>query len=170
MTELPIVIAHETPAYAETIDKLHRRTFGPGRFARTAFRLREQAPHDLSLSFIAYIGTMLVGSVRLTHIAVGDTPALLLGPLTVEPPFQSVGIGARLMEESLKAARDQGHKLVLLVGDAPYYARFGFKPVTPGRVRLPGPVDPGRLLVAELADGAFDGVSGATRGVAPTPD
>lgn len=165
MTELPITLAPETLRDADAIEKLHRRTFGPGRFSRTAFRLREQAEHDLSLSFTAHVGTMMVGSVRLTPIAIGDTPALLLGPLTVEPPFRSVGIGARLMEVSMDAAKTAGHRLIVLVGDAPYYSRFGFKHVPPGRIAMPGPVDPARLLVAELADGAFDGVSGPARGM-----
>lgn len=168
MTELPIAIAPETPADADPIDKLHRRTFGPGRFTRTAFRLREQAAHDLALSFTAHVGTMMVGSVRLTPIAIGTTPALLLGPLTVEPPFRAVGIGARLMEVSMAAAKAAGHRLIVLVGDAPYYGRFGFKHVPHGRIALPGPVDPARLLVAELSDGAFEGVSGTARGM-PTP-
>ncbi len=167
MTELPLTITHESPSAADAIDKLHRRTFGPGRFARTAFRLREQAPHDLKLSFTAYVGTMMVGSVRLTPIAIGETPALLLGPLTVEPPFRTVGIGGRLMTVSMDAARTAGHKLVLLVGDEPYYRRFGFKPVPPGSVVMPGPVDPARLLVAELEPGAFHGVHGPARGLAP---
>ncbi len=166
MTELPIAIATEKPADADPIEKLHRRTFGPGRFSRTAFRLREQATHDLALSFTAHIGTMMVGSVRLTPILIGTKPAVLLGPLTVEPPFRSVGIGARLMEVSMQAAKAAGHKLVLLVGDEPYYRRFGFKPVPHGRVTLPGPVDPARLLVAELVAGAFADVSGAARGTA----
>ncbi|MEW6124810.1 MAG: N-acetyltransferase [Pseudomonadota bacterium] len=165
MTELPIALAPEIPQDADAIDKLHRRTFGPGRFTRTAFRLREQAVHDLALSFTAHVGTMMVGSVRLTPIAIGTTPALLLGPLTVEPPFRSVGIGARLMEVCMEAARAAGHTLVVLVGDAPYYSRFGFKHVPPGRIQMPGPVDPARLLVAELRDGAFEGVSGMARGV-----
>ncbi|WP_127090219.1 GNAT family N-acetyltransferase [Aquabacter cavernae] len=165
MTELPIALAPEIPQDADAIEKLHRRTFGPGRFTRTAFRLREQASHDLALSFTAHVGTMMVGSVRLTPIAIGDTPALLLGPLTVEPPFRSVGIGARLMDVSLEAAKAAGHTLVVLVGDAPYYSRFGFKHVPPGRITLPGPVDPARLLVAELQDNAFAGVSGPARGL-----
>ncbi|MDI4663793.1 N-acetyltransferase [Xanthobacter autotrophicus] len=160
MTELPLFIAVETAADDYDIDKLHERTFGPGRFARTAFRIREQAPHERALSFTARVGNMLVGSVRLTRVRIGTTPALLLGPLTVEPPFQSVGIGARLMEVALKAAQDSGHRLVVLVGDEPYYARFGFKRVPIGQVTLPGPVDPARLLVAELAEGAFAGVAG----------
>ncbi|MFG1347346.1 N-acetyltransferase [Xanthobacter autotrophicus DSM 431] len=164
MTELPLSIALETPADDQDIDKLHERTFGPGRFARTAFRIREQTGHERALSFTARVGNMLVGSVRLTQVRIGTTPALLLGPLTVEPPFQSVGIGARLMEVALGAARQAGHRLVVLVGDAPYYARFGFSRIPFGVVTLPGPVDPARLLVAELADGAFAGVAGMVSG------
>lgn len=164
MTELPLTIALETPDDDAAIDRLHARTFGPGRFARTAFRIREQVGHARALSFTARVGTMLVGSVRLTPVHIGTAPALLLGPLTVEPPFQSVGIGARLMEVSLEAARAAGHRLVILVGDEPYYARFGFKRVPLGVVTLPGPVDPARLLVAELVDGAFAGVSGQVNG------
>lgn len=164
MTELPLSIAVETAADDIAIDKLHERTFGPGRFARTAFRIREQTHHERSLSFTARVGTMLVGSVRLTPVTIGPTPALLLGPLTVEPPFQSVGIGAQLMEHALDVARAQGHRLMVLVGDEPYYARFGFKRVPFGQVTLPGPVDPARLLVAELAEGAFAGVSGMVSG------
>lgn len=167
MTELPITVVPERPADGEAIEKLHRRTFGPGRFTRTAFRIREQAPHDPKLSFTAHVGTMMVGSVRLTAVTIGTTPALLLGPLTVEPPFRSVGIGARLMEVSMDAARAAGHRLIILVGDAPYYKRFGFRHVPPGRVVMPGPVDPARLLVAELVPGAFEGVSGPARGTAP---
>ncbi|MDQ0504742.1 GNAT family N-acetyltransferase [Xanthobacter agilis] len=160
MTELPLTIAIETSHDDAAVDRLHERTFGPGRFARTAFRIREQAAHERTLSFTARVGTMLVGSVRLTQVRIGTTPALLLGPLSVEPPFQSVGIGGRLMDVALEAAKAAGHRLVVLVGDAPYYAKFGFKPVPFGVVTLPGPVDPARLLVAELADGAFAGVSG----------
>ena len=160
MTELPLSIAVETAADDHDIDKLHERTSGPRRFARTALRIREQTPPERALSFTARVGNMLVGSVRLTRVRVGSTPALLLGPLTVEPPFQSVGIGARLMDVALKAAQESGHRLVVLVGYEPYYARFGFKRVPVGRVTLPGPVDPARLLVAELAEGAFADVAG----------
>ncbi|WP_029002330.1 GNAT family N-acetyltransferase [Azorhizobium doebereinerae] len=163
MTELPITVAQENPANGAAIERLHRRTFGPGRFARTAFRLREGVPPDYTLSFTAHVGTMMVGSVRQTPMFIGTTPALLLGPLTVEPPFRAVGIGARLMKVCMDAARDQGHRLILLVGDAPYYERFGFKVVPPGRIAMPGPVDPGRLLVAELQPDAFAGISGPAR-------
>jgi predicted N-acetyltransferase YhbS len=103
---------------------------------------------------------LLVGSVRQLPICVGDTPALLLGPLTVEPPFRSRGVGRLLLERALKDAKAQGHRLVLLVGDEPYYSRVGFKQVAKGRVTMPGPVDYSRLLVIELVEGAFEGVSG----------
>ena len=90
----------------------------------------------------------------------GETPALLLGPLTVEPPFRERGIGAALIKRSLEEARAQGHGLVFLVGDESYYGKSGFRRIEKGRVKMPGPVDPDRLLVAELQTGAFDGVSG----------
>ena len=93
MNDLAVTILPEAPDDALAIERLHERTFGPGRFARTAFRIREGAGHRLDLSFTARIGTLLVGSVRLTPVRIGETPALLLGPLTIEPPFRSRGIG-----------------------------------------------------------------------------
>lgn len=163
MTDLSITILPETAGDAQQIERLHERTFGPGRFALSAYRLREHVDHRLDLSFTAHIGTLLVGSVRNLPICVGNTKALMLGPLTVEPPFRSHGIGRMLIEKSLKEAKAKGHRLVLLVGDAPYYTRFGFKLVPRGRATMPGPVDYGRVLVAELDDNAFDGVSGRIR-------
>lgn len=160
MTDLSLTILPETSDDAVAIERLHERTFGPGRYARTAFRIREGRRHLLPVSFTAHIGTLLVGSVRLTPVRIGDTPALLLGPLTVEPPFRSHGIGRKLLERALADSGKQGHKLVFLVGDEPYYGRVGFKRVPKRQVTMPGPVDPGRLLVAELAPGAFEGVSG----------
>jgi predicted N-acetyltransferase YhbS len=160
MSELAVTILPETPADAEAVDRLNERTFGPGRYARTAYRIREGRGHLLSLSFIARIGTLLVGSVRLTPITIGGAKALLLGPLTVEPPFRSRGIGRALIARALADAKAEGHRLVLLVGDAPFYGRAGFKPIPKGQVTMPGPVDPARLLVHELVPGAFDGVSG----------
>jgi predicted N-acetyltransferase YhbS len=158
MTDLTIL--HETADDAVAIDRLHERTFGPGRYAKTAYRIREDVSHRLELSFTARIGTLLVGSVRLSPIRIGKTAALLLGPLTVEPPFRERGIGQALIERALQEAKGKGHKLVVLVGDEPYYAKGGFKRVPKGQVTMPGPVDPARLLVAELGSGAFDGVSG----------
>jgi len=164
MNELSFTILPETAEDADAIERLHERVFGPGRFAKTAYRLREQASHRLSVSFIARVGTLLVGSVWLTPICIGDDRALLLGPLTVEPAFRGHGIGQALMVRALARAAADGERLVLLVGDEPYYGKAGFKRVPPGRVVMPGPVDPERLLVAELAAGAFEGVGGRVRG------
>src|SRR4029077_17552887 len=133
---------------------------GPGRFVLSAYRLREHVDHLQDLSFTARIGTLLVGSVRLLPVVIGQSSALLLGPLTVEPPFRGRGIGRALLERALGEAKARGHRLVLLVGDEAYYSRVGFKAVPKGRATMPGPVDYSRLLVAELADGAFDNVSG----------
>ena len=163
MNDVSLTILPETADDGPAIDRLHERTFGPGRYAKSAYRLREQVAHSLDLSFTARVGTLLVGSVRLSPIRVGETKALLLGPLTVEPPFRDRGVGQALIARSLEAARGAGHKLVILVGDEPYYGKSGFKRVPHGRASMPGPVDPARLLVAELAAGAFDGVSGPIR-------
>ena len=160
MTDLSLTILPEMPDDAEPIERLHERTFGPGRLAKTAYRIREGARHTLDLSFTARIGTLLVGSVRLTPIRIGETKALLLGPLTVEPPFRERGIGQSLIERALQEAKGKGHRLVVLVGDEPYYGKLGFKRIPNARATMPGPVDPARLLVCELTDGAFDGVSG----------
>ena len=163
MSDLSLTILAETANDAQAIDRLHARTFGPGRFVLSAYRLREHVDHLLDLSFTARIGTLLVGSVRQLPILVGDTNALLLGPLTVEPPFRSRGVGRALLERALREAKGKGHRLVLLVGDEAYYGRLGFKAVPKGRASMPGPVDYSRLLVAELVDGAFSDVSGAIR-------
>jgi predicted N-acetyltransferase YhbS len=163
MSELVLTILPETAADAPAIERLHERTFGPGRFARTAFRIREGRGHELDLSFTARIGTLLVGSVRLTPICIGETPALLLGPLTVEPPFRSHGVGTALVKRALMEAQNKGHKLVVLVGDEPIYAKSGFKRIPKGQVKMPGPVDPARLLVVELKAGAFEDVAGLIR-------
>jgi predicted N-acetyltransferase YhbS len=161
MTDLTILA--ETADDAAAIERLHERTFGPGRYAKTAYRIREDVAHRPELSFVARIGTLMVGSVRLSQIRIGDAPALLLGPLTVEPPFRDRGIAKALMERALAEAKQQGHKLVVLVGDEPFYKRVGFKRVPSGQVKLEGPVDPARILICELVDGAFDGVTGTVR-------
>jgi predicted N-acetyltransferase YhbS len=163
MTDLSVTILTEKPEDEAAIERLHERTFGPGRYARTAYRIREQLGHRLDLSYTARIGTLLVGSVRLTAIRIGETPALLLGPLTIEPPFRDKGIGKAMMERTLKDAKDKGHRLVVLVGDEPYYARVGFKRVPKGAITMPGPADPARILAVELIEGALGGVSGEVR-------
>jgi predicted N-acetyltransferase YhbS len=163
MTDLSITILPESPDDAPAIERLNSRTFGPGRFAKTAYRIREEVSPIAELSFTARVGTLLVGSVRLSPILIGDSKALLLGPLTVEPPFRDRGIGQKLIARALEEAKAKGHRLVVLVGDEPYYGKSGFKPVPKGRITMPGPVDPARLLLAELVPGTAAGVSGAIR-------
>ena len=161
MSDLSLTILAETANDAQVIERLLERTFGPGRYVLSAYRIREHVDHLLDLSFTAWIGTLLVGSVRQLPVVVGGTKALLLGPLTVEPSFRSRGVGRLLLERALHDAKAKGHRLVLLVGDEAYYRRAGFKAVPAGRATMPGPVDYSRLLFAELVAGAFEGVSGA---------
>lgn len=163
MSEPSVTISPETLDDAAAIERLYERTFGPGRFAKTAYRLREGAAHRLELSFVARIGTLMIGSVRLTPICIGIAKALLLGPLTIEPPFRDRGIGRALIDRALAEARAKGHRLVLLVGDEPYYGQSGFKQIPKGRAAMPGPVDPARLLVCELSEGAFADIAGPIR-------
>ncbi|MFI4995545.1 MAG: GNAT family N-acetyltransferase [Hyphomicrobiales bacterium] len=160
MTTLPLHIRPEEPSDAEAIERLHERAFGPGRFARTAFRLREGAGSRPDLCFTAHVGTYLVGSIRLSPITLGGAPGLVLGPVAVEPAFMNRGIGYQLIVASLDAARRKEDRLVILVGDEPYYRRSGFSKVPPGRLSMPGPVDPDRLLWLALAPGACEGVTG----------
>lgn len=163
MADLSLTLDPQTPADLPAIEKLDERAFGPGRFARSAYRLREGVEPDYSLSFVARVGSLMVGANRMTPILCGERPALLLGPLTVDPPFRSGGIGEELMKKSLAAARAAGHRLVLLVGDMSYYGKMGFVPVPRGRLQFAGPVDPARLLYCELIEGAFEGVKGKVR-------
>src|ERR1700749_1039733 len=163
MSDLSLTILPETEKDAQAIERLHERTFGPGRFVLSAYRLREHVDHLLDLSFTARIGTLMVGSLRQLPIRVGDTGALMLGRLAVAPPFRKRGVGRALLDRALNDAKAKGHRLVLLVGDEAYYSRVGFKKVPKGRAIMPGPVDYNRILVAELVDGAFEGVSGAIR-------
>ena len=104
--------------------------------------------------------TRLVGTVRLWHVTAGGVPALVLGPLAVDQSCRKLGIGRALVQRALAAAKVRGHGAVLLLGDAPYYSRFGFSALTTGQLRLPGPFEPDRLLGLELREGALDGASG----------
>jgi len=158
-------IRPEKPENQSAIDALLSAAFGPGAFARAAFRVREQAPHDPDLAFAGFCGERLVASVRLTPIVIGDTQGLLLGPLAVDPAHKNNGYGRALVAHALKAARARGHRLVVLVGDLAYYGPLGFAAIPAGSVTMPGPVDPARLLAAELVPGAAEGLAGQIRGV-----
>jgi predicted N-acetyltransferase YhbS len=169
MTELSLTIRHEHPHDAHAIEKLHERAFGPGRFARTAYRLREGVPHEADLSFTALVGTLVVASIRLSRIVAGGVPALLLGPVTVDPAFERRGIGKALVTRAIAAAREAGHGLVVLVGDEPYYGRVGFRCVPRGQLTMPGPVDENRLLYLELVEGTLARALGPITRATGTP-
>ena len=160
MNAIPFAIRPIESADASTIDSLHAIAFGPGRFARTAYRLREGVPPDRRLSFVAVAESLVIGSVFTTPIRIGSRPALLLGPLAVRPDWSGKGAGKALVRAALEAARAAGHRIVLLVGDLSYYEPLGFQRLAPGAITLPGPVDPARVLVAALTPDALEGLSG----------
>ena len=164
MSDLTVLFEPQRPDDLDVVEKLSERVFGPGRFARTAYRLRETTAPDLSLSFVARVGSLLIGANAMTPLMIDETPALLLGPLVVEPVFRSQGIGEQLMTRSLEAAQAAGWRLCILVGDEPYYARIGFKRAPTGRLKMPGPVDPARVLYREFVEGALPGAGGVVRG------
>lgn len=152
----------ERPEDTGHIEDLLDRAFGPGRFAKTAYRLREGTDFIPALSLVAWEDGVMRGSLRYWPIEIGDarTPALLLGPLAVDPEQRGRGIALRLMELSLEKAAELGHRIVVLVGDEPYYSRVGFSASIASGLRMPGPVDRARLLARELVPGAMDGCSG----------
>lgn len=143
------------------IKKLHEEAFGPGRFSRTAFRIREQAVVAPKIALTAWYESRLAGAIHFTAITVsGKRGAMLLGPLAIAPVFKNMGCGLKLMRQGLDEARQSGVALVLLVGDLPYYSRVGFAQVPAWHIMLPGPADPSRLLALALRDGALDDYSG----------
>jgi len=162
-------IRKERAEDAEAIEQLVIASFGAGRFAKTAYRLREGVAPVAGLSFVATdpeTGALL-GSVQFTAIDIGGTPSLLLGPLAVQPELRGKGIGISLMSWGIEEARAQGHESVILVGDEPYYAKVGFARLPPGRLKMPGPVDPARLLGLSLKPGALLNLAGEVRRTHP---
>lgn len=150
----------EDPAHDAEIDLINAEAFGPGRYARAAYRIREGGPHARALSFVAMHEGAVVGSVRLTPIAAGRGRGLLLGPLAVRPDYKNMGIGRRLVSIALEAAKAAGNGVVVLVGDAPYYGPLGFAKIPSGQVAMPRPVDPERLLAWEAKPGATAALTG----------
>jgi predicted N-acetyltransferase YhbS len=150
----------EEPAHDPEIEHINAEAFGPGRFARAAYRIREGGPHERALSFVAVYRGAVVASVRLTRIAAGEGRALLLGPLAVRPDYKNLGIGKRLVRIAVEAAEKAGTGVVLLVGDEPYYGPLGFKKVRRGQLSMPRPVDLDRILAVELKSGALAALEG----------
>ena len=160
MTVSKFEITPELACHFDAVEELAANAFGPGRFARTAFRLREGRAHENSLSFVAIQDGTVIGSVRITKILVGGRGALVLGPLVVDRLHNNKGIGSALMERSVGVCKKFGHQLIILVGDELYYKPFGFKKVPHEKISLPGPTDPTRFLYCELVEGAFADYNG----------
>jgi predicted N-acetyltransferase YhbS len=155
-----VTIRHERPGDAAARETLLDLCFGAARLQKSSERLREGRRPAAGLSFVASEGGRVVGTVRLWDIEAGGRPALLLGPLAVDPACRGRDIGGALMRRALQSAFAAGHAAVLLVGDAPYYARFGFSAAKTGELAMPGPFERHRLLALELAAGALDGAGG----------
>jgi predicted N-acetyltransferase YhbS len=156
----PFAIRSERASDIVAREALLDACFGTNRSARTCQRLRDgRAPAEgLALSVVRQ--SRLVGTLRLWHVSAGGVPALVLGPLAVDPSCRKLGVGAALMKQALSAAKRRGHGAVILLGDAPYYARFGFSALRTGELSLPGPFERDRLLGIELREGALDGAWG----------
>ena len=160
MNPADVTYLPEIPAHDVEIEHINEEAFGPGRFARAAYKIREGGPHERALSFVAIHDGNVVASVRMTRIAAGQGRGLLLGPLAVRPLFKNLGIGRRLVAIALEAAEKAGAAAVMLVGDEPYYGPLGFRRVPRGQVSMPRPVDLDRILAVEIQPGAVARLTG----------
>lgn len=161
-----IALEDTAPSDHDAIEHLLDFAFGSDRRSKTSYKLREGNQPAPGLSLVTRDpGVGVSGTISFWPLAIGEegAAALLLGPLAVHPDRQGLGLGLALMREGLARARAQGHGLVLLVGDAPYYSKVGFRTLPEGLIGLPGPVDPRRFLYLELVPGALAGASGLAR-------
>ncbi len=156
----PFAIRAEKASDVVAREALLDACFGESRSLRTCQRLRDGRAPAEGLAFSAERRGKLVGTMRLWHVSAGGIPALVLGPLAVEDSCRKLGVGAALMDRALAAARALGHGAVILLGDAPYYARFGFSALKTGELSLPGPFERDRLLALELREAVLDGARG----------
>ena len=138
------------PGDADAIEALYASAFGPGRYVRTANRIREGTRHEPRVSFVADRRGLVIGAIRQTPVAVGGSPALMLGPLAVAETAAKQGIGRALLLRSIEAARHTDALSIVLVGDEPFYGPSGFRLVPRGSIVMPGPVEAHRLLQLPL--------------------
>ncbi len=160
---LDILIRAEAPQDVLAREALLDRAFGLKRARKSSERLRETRLPAEGLAFTALRNGVLVGTLRLWNVRAGKTDALLLGPIAVAPSVRAQGLGARMIRMALERAAELGHGAVILVGDAPYYRRFGFDRALTENLDMPGPVDPARFLALELREGALAGAEGVLR-------
>jgi predicted N-acetyltransferase YhbS len=163
MSEQPWQIRPERAEDGPLVALLNEISFGPGRYAKSAYRLRDGVDPVAGLSFVAVDGADLLGSIRFWPVVIGREKSLLLGPLAVQPSLRGRGIGIALMKHAIETARAQGHASIVLIGDEPYYVRVGFARLAPGRIRFPGPVDPARVLGLSLQHNVMLTLKGEVR-------
>jgi predicted N-acetyltransferase YhbS len=153
-----ISLSQETADDFFEVEALYDLCFGVGRKALSSYRLRDGVSPVAQLSLLARDGEIVTGAIRYWPVRIDDAKALLLGPVAVHPTHQGEGLGGYLICESLKLAQLAGWERVMLIGDAPYYARFGFTLLA--NVQMPPPTDQARILGRDLQKGAWGGVSG----------
>jgi predicted N-acetyltransferase YhbS len=156
----PPILSAEQPEDAVAVDALIAAAFGPGRLAKTAERLRETNTPLLDLCVVAHARGAVVGCARMWPIRIGARDAVFLGPFAVDAAWRGEGLGAAMITQACDAAKAAGHDLILLVGDQPYFGPLGFSMVPRGRIAMPGPVDPRRVLARALTPGALEGLEG----------
>ncbi|MCM2438401.1 N-acetyltransferase [Agrobacterium vitis] len=152
MQKHDLVYLTEDASHDAIIELINAEAFGPGRFTRAAARIREQGPHDRTLSFVCADKGETIASVRMTPVLAGTVKGHMLGPLAVRPSHKCLGIGRELVRIAIEAARRNGSEAVILIGDPPYYMPLGFEKIAYNALSFPGPVDPGRVLVVPLAE------------------
>lgn len=155
-----LVYLTEDASHDAAIELINEEAFGPGRHVRAAARIREQGPHDRSLSFICADDGETIASVRMTPVLAGTVKAHMLGPLAVRPTHKNMGIGRELVRIAIEAARRKGSEGVILIGDPPYYMPLGFEKVAYDALKFPGPVDPARVLIVPLANDVHPRLNG----------
>ena len=160
LTAKPFSIRAERASDVPAREALLDVCFGDNRSARTCQRLRDGRNPARGLAFSAVRGGRLVGTIRLWSVSAGGRPSLVLGPLAVEPAMRELGLGAALVRHTIQAATERGHASIILLGDAPYYERFGFSAAKAAELQLPGAFERERLLALELKDNALDGAWG----------
>lgn len=166
MNRPAFLVRTQQPCDHAILTQLHEEAFGPGRFARTAYRVREGCRTEPELNLCLMMGAVAIGAIQFTPITIGKRDgALLLGPLVVSNGWKNQGWGLKLMLEGMTRGAKLGYRFVILVGDQPYYARAGFAVVPLGQIEMPGPVDPARLLYAELVPGSLGDYRGMVKGV-----
>ncbi|MBW9086530.1 N-acetyltransferase [Rhizobium wenxiniae] len=160
MAKHELVYLTEDASHDAAIELINEEAFGPGRHVRAAARIREQGPHDRSLSFICADDGETIASVRMTPVLAGTVKAHMLGPLAVRPTHKNMGIGRELVRIAIEAAKRKGSEGVILIGDPPYYMPLGFEKVAYDALKFPGPVDPARVLIVPLANDVHPRLNG----------